>query len=296
MLRLDSLLMFTRVAELSSFTRAAEGLNLPKATLSTAIQALEAELGTQLLYRTTRRVQMTHDGQVFYERAKDMLADADDLNGLFQTAAVSGSIRIDVPLGMSPILLSRLPAFLDQHPQLRVELSSTDRFVDIVREGFDAVIRVGSLSDSGLMTRHMGQLSLINVASPAYLARHGTPQSLDDLKAHQLVHYVQQMGAKPDGFEYFDGTTYRSLEMPGVLTVNSSQAYVHAALNGLGIIQTPRVGVLHALTEGTLIEVLPNHTAAPMPISLIYPQRRHLARRVRAFIDWVSVIMRDYAQ
>ncbi|ESQ80993.1 LysR family transcriptional regulator [Asticcacaulis sp. YBE204] len=296
MFRLDALLMFTRVAELSSFTKAADSLGVPKATLSTAVQTLEAGLGTQLLYRTTRRVQLTHDGQVFYERAKDLLADADDLSGLFETAAVSGRIRVDMPLGMSQsLILPNLPAFLDQHPDLRIELSSTDRFVDVVREGFDCVIRVGVLADSGLIVRPMGHLTLINVASPAYLARFGTPQTLDDLSGHRLVHYVSQMGAPPDGFEYVDGNDYRSVPMDGVVTVNNSQAYTQAALSGLGIIQAPRIGLSQSLTEGRLIEILPDHRAAPMPVSLIYPQRRNLARRVRVFIDWVADLMKGYA-
>ncbi|UDF03632.1 LysR family transcriptional regulator [Asticcacaulis sp. AND118] len=295
MLRLDALLMFTRVAELSSFTQAAETLALPKATVSTAVQNLEAHLGTQLLYRTTRRVQLTHDGQAFYERAKDLLADADDLSGLFQTRAVSGRIRVDMPMPVAQnLVLPSLPALLERHPDLRVELSSTDRIVDIVREGFDCVIRVGSLSDSGLTVRALGQLPLGNFASPAYLARHGTPRTLDDLKGHRLIHYVTQMGARPDGFDYFDGTQWRTIELEGVVTVNNSEAYRHAALAGLGIVQAPRVGMAEHVVQGRLVEILPDHVAEALPISLIYPQRRHLARRVRVFIDWVAELMKTY--
>ncbi|MFT3998124.1 MAG: LysR family transcriptional regulator [Asticcacaulis sp.] len=297
MLRLDALLMFSRVAELSSFTRAAESLSLPKATVSTAVQGLEAQLGTQLLYRTTRRVQLTHDGQVFYERAKDLLADADDLSGLFQTRAVTGRIRVDMPMGVAQnLVLPNLPAFLEAHPGLRVELSSTDRFVDVVREGFDCVIRIGQLSDSGLMVRALGWLPLGNYASPTYLARRGTPRTLEDLRQHRLVHYVSQMGARPDGFDYFDGEKWQTIEMDGVLSVNNSEAYRHAALAGLGIIQAPRIGMVEHVAQGRLVEVLPDHVAASMPVSLIFPQRRHLARRVRVFIDWMAELMRGYSQ
>ncbi len=295
MLRLDALLMFTRIAELSSFTQAAETLGLPKATVSTAVQTLEAHLGTQLLYRTTRRVQLTHDGQVFYERAKDLLADAEDLSGLFQTRAVSGRIRVDMPIPVAQnLVLPNLPALLERHPALRVELSSTDRIVDIVREGFDAVIRVGTLSDSGLTVRSLGKLSMGNFASPAYLARWGRPRTLEDLKGHRLIHYVTQMGARPDGFDYFDGTRWQTITMEGVVTVNNSEAYRHAALAGLGIVQAPRVGMIEHVVQGRLIELLPDHVAEALPVSLIYPQRRHLARRVRVFIDWVATLMKTY--
>ena len=295
MLRLDALLMFTRIAELSSLTQAAETLGLPKATVSTAVQTLEAHLGTQLLYRTTRRVQLTHDGQVFYERAKDLLADAEDLSGLFQTREVSGRIRVDMPLPVAQnLVLPNLPALLERHPALRVELSSTDRIVDIVREGFDAVIRVGTLSDSGLTVRSLGKLSMGNFASPAYLARWGRPRTLEDLKGHRLIHYVTQMGGRPDGFDYFDGTRWQTITMEGVVTVNNSEAYRHAALAGLGIVQAPRVGMIEHVAQGRLIELLPDHVADALPVSLIYPQRRHLARRVRAFIDWVATLMKTY--
>jgi DNA-binding transcriptional LysR family regulator len=295
MLRLDALLMFTRVAELSSFTQAAETLGLPKATVSTAVQTLEAHLGTQLLYRTTRRVQLTHDGQLFYERAKDLLADAEDLSGLFQTRAVSGRIRVDMPIPVAKnLVLPNLPALLERHPALRVELSSTDRIVDIVREGFDCVIRVGALSDSGLTVRSLGKLCMGNFASPAYLARWGRPRTLEDLKGHRLVHYVTQMGARPDGFDYFDGSQWQTITMEGMVTVNNSEAYRHAALAGLGIVQAPHVGMIEHVVQGQLIELLPDHVAEALPVSLIYPQRRHLARRVRVFIDWVATLMKTY--
>ncbi|ADU11805.1 LysR family transcriptional regulator [Asticcacaulis excentricus] len=295
MLRLDALRIFTRVAELSSFSQASETLGLPKATVSTAVQTLEAHLGTQLLYRTTRRVQLTHDGQLFYERAKDLLADADDLSGLFQTRSVSGRIRVDMPIPVAQsLVIPNLPLLLERHPDLRVELSSTDRIVDIVREGFDCVIRVGTLSDTGLTVRALGKLSMGNFASPEYLARWGTPRTLEDLKGHRLIHYVTQMGARPDGFDYSDGTQWQTMAMEGVVTVNNSEAYRHAALAGLGIVQAPRVGMTEHVAQGRLIEILPAYVADALPVSLIYPQRRHLARRVRVFIDWVATLMKTY--
>lgn len=293
MSQLDAMQVFVRVAELSSFTRAADSLGLPKASASTAVRKLETLLGTQLLHRTTRRVHLTVDGQAFYERCKDLLDDMDELQSMFQRAhALRGRLRVDMSSGLARhFVLPRLPEFLDQHPQLEIELSGTDRIVDVVREGFDCVLRVGTVEDSTLAARRLGALPVVTCASPAYIARYGTPQKLEDLDAHRLVHYVTTLGARPPGFEYPDGSGYRTRPMSGVITVNSAEAYVGACLAGLGLIQAPRTGVAPLLDDGSLVEVLPHLAAEPMPVTLLYPQRRNLPRRVRAFMDWVAELL-----
>src|SRR5690606_37563980 len=213
--------MFVRVAELSSFTQAADQLGLPKARVSTAVRQLEAVLGTRLLHRTTRRVQTTQDGQAFYERCKDVLADIDEMQSMFQRGVQSlrGRLRVDMPtLIARDQIVPRLPDFLAAHPQLEIELSSTDRRVDLVREGFDCVLRVGVLAESGLVARPLGQLRQINCASPAYLQRHGRPKALADLAAHRLIHYVPTLGGKPAGWEYVDEGRVRSVAMAGTVT------------------------------------------------------------------------------
>ena len=293
----DALQIFARVAELSSFTQAAESLGLPKASVSVTVQQLEGRLGTRLLHRTTRRVQMTQDGQALYERARDLLSDLDELQAMFQQGGESlrGHLRVDLPAGAARnIVIPRLPEFLRQHPQLEVELSSTDRRVDLVREGFDCVMRIGTLSDSTLVARPLGRLKQINCASPDYLQRRGAPRSLADLASHQLIHYAQTLGARPDGFEYFDGARYRSLPMPGALTVNNSAAYEAACLAGLGLIQAPEDGLRPHLERGALVEVLPEFLAQPMPVSLLYANRRNLAKRVRVFMAWIGEVMRGH--
>jgi DNA-binding transcriptional LysR family regulator len=288
--RLDAMQTFVRVAELGSFTRAAEGLDLPKASVSTAVQQLEAALGARLLHRTTRRVELTQDGRAFYERAKDLLADLDELQSLFQGAqSLRGRLRVDMSSGVARnFILPRLPQFLEAHPQLELELSSTDRRVDLVREGFDCVLRVGTLGDSSLVARPLGSFRIANAASPDYLRRHGTPQTLEDLAGHRLIHYVPTLGARPDGFEYRDGEGYRSLPMAGALTVNNAEAYQGACLAGLGIIQAPAAGLQPLLEQGALVEILPQYQAEPMPVTLLYPHRRHLPRRVQAFMSWMA--------
>ncbi|QNM96078.1 LysR family transcriptional regulator [Chitinimonas koreensis] len=297
--QLDAMQIYVRVAELSSFTQAAESMGLPKASISSAVQQLESQLGTRLLHRTTRKVQMTQDGQAFYERSKDLLADMDELQTMFLAgqADLTGRLRVDMPNGIAQhIVMPQLPAFLAAHPKLEVELGSTDRRVDLVREGFDCVLRVGTLADSSLIARPLGHFRLLNCASRDYLSRRGTPRRLEDLVAHSLIHYVPVLGARSAGFEYLDpasGET-RFLAMAGAVTVNNSDAYMAGCLAGLGLIQVPEVGVGKHLASGQLVEVLPDWRAAPMPVSLLYANRRQLPRRVQAFMAWIAEVMQPH--
>lgn len=232
---MDTLRAFLRVAELGSFTRAAETLGLPKASVSTAVQRLEASLGTQLLHRTTRRVQLTADGTAFYQRSRDLLDDMDELQGMFQRdhSQLRGRLRVDMSAGIArQFVIPALPAFLAQHPQLEIEISGTDRRVDLVREGFDCVVRVGTVEDTSLVGRPLGVLRILNVASAQYLAQRGVPQTLEDLAQHDLVHYVSTLGQRSPGFEYHDGAQYHWLPMRGPVTVNNGDAYLAAARAG----------------------------------------------------------------
>lgn len=295
--KIHAMQLFLRVAELESFSRAADTLGLPKGSVSRQIQALENHLGTQLLHRTTRRVQLTQDGMIYYERAKDLLSNLDELDGLFHhdPTSISGKLRVDMPVGVARnLVMPRLPTFLHQYPGLELELSSSDRLVDLIREGFDCVVRVGALKDSGLIARPLGKLTQINCASPQYLARFGYPESLADLASHAVVHYAVNLGTRSQGFEIATDNGPRWIKTGGMLTVNSTETYHAACLAGLGIIQVPRVGVREALRAGTLVEVLPQYRAEPMPVSLLYPHRRNLSRRVHLFMEWLTGVMKDY--
>jgi DNA-binding transcriptional LysR family regulator len=293
--QLDAMRIYARVAELGSFTATADTLGLLKATVSNAVQQLENQLGTRLLHRTTRKVQMTQDGQSYYERCKDLLADFEELNTLFSAQDqrhLRGRLRIDLPLAIArDIVIPRLPEFLARHPQLEIELSSTDRRVDLIREGFDCVLRVGTVGDQSLIAVPLGQIEQINCASRAYLQQHGTPHTPADLAQHQLIHYTQSLGARPQGFEYLDPESgeIRYVAMHGVLTVNNSDAYREACLAGLGIIQAPRVG--RYFIEGSLLEILPGYRPPPLPMMLLYANRRNLPIRVKAFIEWMRELL-----
>jgi DNA-binding transcriptional LysR family regulator len=291
---LESLTIYARVAELASFTQAADQLGLPKARVSTAVQALEAQLGTRLLQRTTRSVRMTPDGEAFYERCKTVLADIDELGSLFQQvpAALRGRLRVDMSTSMArDLVIPRLGEFMTAHPLIDIELSTTDRQVDLVNEGFDCVVRVGKLADSELVARQLGHFRMMNCASPAYLAAHGTPTTLDDLDDHQLIHYSSTLGAKSPGWEYFDGTRWRFKAMRGNITVNSAQAYEAACLAGLGLVQVPVTANKRLLTRGELAEVLPQFVAEPMPVSLLYAHRAGLSKRLQAWMNWLAQLL-----
>jgi DNA-binding transcriptional LysR family regulator len=290
----ELLRIYAKVATLASFVRAAEQLNLPKARVSTAVQQLEAQLGTRLLHRTTRTVRMTPDGEQFLERCQQLLSEADELQAMFQQAQSSlrGRLRVDLPNAIArQAVIPRLPEFLAAHPLVEIELSTSDRRVDLVHEGFDCVLRIGQLQDSALIARRLGQMALANVASPTYLARFGTPKTLEDLDHHRLVHYAQTLGTASPGWEHHDGDRWRLRPMQAAITVTSTDAYEAACLAGLGLIQAPRPGMRAALAEGRLVEVLTEFPGEPMPVSLVYANRRNLSKRSQAFMDWLAEVI-----
>ncbi|MGU7778760.1 LysR substrate-binding domain-containing protein [Burkholderia sp. PU8-34] len=290
---LHAMRIFARVAHLGSFTKAAEQMQLPRPTVSNAVQYLEKHLKIRLLQRTTRRVALTAEGAAYYERCTRLLADLDDAETLFEDASASprGMIRVDLPerFALNEVIPA-LPAFHARYPDLRVVMSTTDRFVDLVADGIDCAVRVGALSDTSLVARRIGELAQVNCASPAYLARHGTPRSPDDLPEHVAVGYFSTRTGRELDWEYADMDTgeMHALKMRSIVSVNSSQAYLACCLAGLGMIQAPRDGLAEPLANGSLVEVLREWNAAPLPVSVVFPHGRHLAPRVRIFVDWLA--------
>jgi DNA-binding transcriptional LysR family regulator len=298
-LALDALRVFLQVAELAHFSRAADELGLPKGRVSHIVRELEAQLGTRLFQRTTRRVSLTSDGELLAERARALLADASEIEALFQQdRQLGGRLRVDMPgrLAMSRVVPA-LPEFLAQHPGLQVELSCSDRRVDLVEEGFDCVVRVGAVHDPMLVARPLGHVSLVNAASPAYLAARGTPTVPDELvsQAHELVHYSQTWADRRARFDWVDANgREHSLDLPSRVSVNHTDAYEGAALAGMGIVQAPLVGLRAALADGRLVRVLPGFEPAPMPVHLVISQRRNTPRRVRVFMEWLAARLVGY--
>lgn len=296
--KLDLLRTFVRVTELSSFTLAGESLGLPRSTVSEHVRALEELLGTRLLQRTTRKVQATQDGRVLYERSKDLLAHMEELEGLFRQdeAQLSGRVRIDMPNVIArEQIMPRLPQFMDQHPLIELEISSTDRQVDLLAEGFDCVLRVGAQPDQSVVARQLCSLQMINCASPAYLKRYGVPKTLADLAHHQLVHYVRPLGSRSAGFEYQQGNKVVRVAMAGRVTVNSTDAYHAACLGGFGLVQVPALGLRKLLASGELVAVLADFPAPALDVSLLHASQRHLPQRVRVFMDWLAATLQALA-
>ncbi|MEL4376757.1 LysR family transcriptional regulator [Brucella cytisi] len=293
--RIDLFRIFTRVVECASFTRAADTLGVPRSSVSAAVQELEGRVGARLLHRTTRKVSPTQDGTAFYDRCQRVIADVEDTENLFrQTAAKpSGRLRIDVPGRIGRLIIApALPEFLERYPQIDLDLGVTDRAVDLVEDRVDCVVRVGPLSDSGLIARPIGSLALINVASPAYLTRHGTPRELNDLNAHWAVNYASPSSGRVEEWEWLEDGALRTLQMRGRVTVNSAEAYIACCLAGLGVIQIPAYDVRSHIEAGELVEIMPDYRAGSLPITLLYPHRQHLSRRLQVFAEWLEALLK----
>lgn len=290
---------FVRVAELGNFSRAAEALGLPKASVSTAVTHLENELGTRLLERSTRRVSLTPDGREYLQQCQRLLAEIDELHGRFQRdpSQLSGSVRVDMPARMaSTLVLPKLPEFLEQHPGIHVAIGSADRQVDLVSEGFDCVVRVGDLRDSSLVARKICDAPTVNCASPAYLQRYGLPTELEDLDRHCLIGYSTQLSAGFEGFEYEHNNQVRHRPMRTAVTVNGTESYLAACLAGLGIIQVPVLSLQNMIDAGQLQVVLREFQAPPMPVNVVYPSRKNTAQRVQVFMQWLTGLLNKEAQ
>jgi DNA-binding transcriptional LysR family regulator len=294
---LEALAIFVRIAEMRSFTQAAESLGIQKGRASNVVRDMEARLGVRLLHRSTRTVQLTEDGRNFYARARALLADAEDLGTMFtgHDAPLRGRLRVDLPTEFARIsVMPALPTFLHSYPDIALEISCTDRRVDLLQEGIDCVLRVGDIVDDTLVARRLGNLPMVNAASPAYLERHGTPRTLDDLlaQAHRMVHYTPTLGTRPSGWEYPDGAGFATLPLPGGVSVNSVQAYHGAGLAGLGLIQAGLPSLKPYLASGELVDILPDLRPAPLPVSVVVAHRQNLSRRVRLFIEWLEQVLR----
>ncbi len=293
--RIDLFRIFLRVVECASFTRAADTLGMPRSSVSAAVQELEARIGVRLLHRTTRRVSPTQDGLAFYDRCQRVVSDVEDTENLFRQtdAHLSGRLRIDVPGRIGRLIIApALPAFLDRYPQIDIVLGVTDRAVDLVEDSVDCVLRVGPLSDSGLIARAIGKLPLINVASRAYLDRHGVPHSPEDLGAHWAVNYASPSSGRVEDWEWIEEGVLRTRPMRGRVTVNSAEASIACCLAGLGLIQIPAYDVRSHLAAGELVEIMPGHQAEALPMALLYSHRQHLSRRLQVFADWLEALLK----
>ncbi|MBN3506270.1 putative multidrug efflux transcriptional regulator CeoR [Burkholderia cenocepacia] len=291
--RLQAMQVFTRVVDTSSFTKAAETLSLPRASVTTIIQNLEAFLGVRLMHRTTRRLSLTPDGAAYYERCVRILADVEETEASFQAnnRKPHGKLRIDMPGSIGRLLvIPSLCEFHTRYPDIDLQLGLSDRPVDLLQEGVDCVIRVGALQDSSLVARRVGLFECVTVASPDYLERHGEPQTIDDLNQHKAVNYFSSRTGRTIDWTFLIDGKEVEMKMEGIVSVNDADAYVTCGIEGFGLIQPPLFMVLPHLREGRLKEVLPGVKPLPMPISVVYPHSRYLSPKVRVFVDWVAEV------
>ena len=283
--------LFTRIVELSSFSRAAEQLALPRASATQIVKQLEKRLGTQLLARTTRSVAVTPDGQVYYQRCLGILADMDEAEAIFceRDRPPQGVLRLDIASPLCRlVLMPALPAFTARYPGIRLEVGVGDRPIDVLREGVDCVLRIGELRDWPLVARRLSEFPQVTCASADYLEAWGEPTTLDEIGGHQMVGYLSPSIGKALPLAFVVDGSLESRELPAQVAVNNGEAYVAAALAGLGIIQVSRYLVADALREGRLREILVPWQPPPLPLHVLYPSGRQLSVRLRVFLDWLE--------
>jgi LysR family transcriptional regulator for bpeEF and oprC len=288
--RLYSMRMFVRVVEASSFARAAESMQLPPATASRLVQALESHLNVKLLNRTTRNVSVTEEGMAYYERCVRVLSEIDDMDAVASSARKipQGRIKVSLPASLAKaVLIPALPRFLASYPDIEVELSMSDRRVDLVEESIDCAIRVGPVEDLSMVAKRIGEMSRITCATPAYLEKYGEPRTLKDLAQHLAVNYVWNNG-RIRQWEFMVDGVVEKVSMKGLVAVNDADSYLACGLAGLGIVSGADYTVGAFVRNGALKEILAGFKAPPRPVSMIYHQNRHIPSKMRVFVDWFS--------
>ncbi|UDJ81188.1 LysR family transcriptional regulator [Kosakonia oryzae] len=289
--QLQAIRAFARVVEAGNFTRAADSLEMPNATLSKLVQELEAHLGVRLLQRTTRRVTVTPEGRDYYDKTARILRDLEDIDTSFNSVRSHprGQLRIDVGGSTArDVLIPALPEFLARYPDIRIDLGVSDRAVDLISDNVDCVIRGGPLDNSSLIARQIGAATLLTCATPAYLKAFGTPAYPDELKnGHRLVSYLSPQTGRAFPLRFERDGEKCEIKVDHRIGVNESNAHLAAGMAGLGIIQTFSYALESALKSGALVEILRPWRPAPYPFHVVYPQNRHVTHRLRVFIDWL---------
>lgn len=286
--RFDAMRVFCRVVDRRSFTLAAEDTGLPRSTVTDAVKQLEARLGVRLLQRTTRHVSPTLDGEAYYQRCLRILSDIEDAEEAFAGAKPKGVLRVDVHGTLARhFVLPNLPTFLETYPDIELQITEGDRFVDLIREGIDCVLRVGTLQDSDMIGRRVAMLEEVTLAAPAYVRRFGIPDHPDRLEGHRMIGFRSSATGGLLPLEFEIGGAVREVTLPATISVNAAESYFAAARLGLGLIQVPRYHAEEALRSGELLHVLQDYPPTRTPVSMLYPRSRQLSPRVRVFIDWL---------
>jgi DNA-binding transcriptional LysR family regulator len=278
------LVAFVRTVDAGSFSAASRLIGTTQSAVSKSVARLERRLGVQLIQRSTRTLNLTAEGQAYYERVKPLLQSIEDAEDVVQVASeAKGLLRVSAPQEFGRVLIARwAPEFLARHPGVKLELNVTDRIVDIIREGYDLAVRMGALRDTELISRKLANLRWILVASPAYIERHGRPETIGDLRSHACLRYVSS--GRPWPFEFANG---ESLIPDGPFDTDDSGSLRQAAVNSAGIAYQLRMTVTDLLTDGRLVEVLPHLAMPTLPAYVLHAFGRQLPIRGRLFIDFM---------
>jgi LysR family transcriptional regulator for bpeEF and oprC len=295
--KLQAMQVFARVVETGGLTRAADSLQLPKATATTLIQQLEASLGVKLLNRTTRKVSVTTDGAAYYPSCLAILAlvrETEESLGQ-RHASPQGLLRVEVPTLIARlVIVPALPSFFARYPDIQLELGCSERRADLIEEGIDCAVWIGELEDSTLIARRIGLLYFGTCAAPSYLAAHGQPRHPDELTAHRCINHFSPRTGKI--FEWVfakNGVRLQTL-LRGHIALDDENSYVAAAEAGLGVAQIPAFVLKEAMERGSLELLLGDWFAEPAPLNVVYPQNRHLSVKLRVFVDWVAELFSEH--
>ena len=287
--RLSNMIAFVAVADTGGFTAAAAKLGLSRAAVSKSVMQLESHLGTRLLNRTTRRVSLTEIGRVYHERCQDILRDIEEVEAIASEQAdkPQGLLRVSAPTSFGRLHLYRaIPAYLIQYPEVRISLSFSDRFVDVVSEGIDVAVRIAKLQDSSLIARKIAPCRRILCASPHYLQQRGEPQVPQDLALHPCLVYSNE--AKAEKWTLRGPAGSESVNVNGPLCANNGDILCAAAVEGLGITLLPTFIVGTEIRAGRLVQVLPQYTPNEISVHTVFPSRRYLSARIRTFVDFLA--------
>jgi len=280
---------FNAVVDSGSFVKAADALNMSKAAVSRYVVDMETRLGVRLLHRTTRRLSLTDEGQVFYGRSKELLAELQEAEDEItsRSDAASGLLRINAPFTFGILHLAPLwGAFMAEHPKVRLDVTLADRLVDLVEEGYDVAIRIATLESSTLVSKKLATTRMALCASPAYLAQHGTPLHPSELARHSVVSYSYWSTKDEWRFEGPQGPV--SVKTKPCMHTNSGDTCRAAALAHQGVILQPTFLVSKDLSDGGLVELMPQYRSIELGIYAVYPTRKHVSAKVRALIEFLA--------
>lgn len=296
--QLQGMRVFARVADLGSFARAANDMDMSRAMASSYVAQLEKHLGTRLLHRTTRKVTVSPEGAVYLERCKRILAEiqAADDEMRHARARPQGKLRVDVPVAFGRyLLMPALPAFTERYPEMALEVRFNDRYVDLAAEHIDVVLRAGEVKSPDLIARQITTTRLVTCAAPGYLARHGVPRTPADLRNHRTVGFLRSDTSRPAEWKYRHGRDgIQKLKLGFSLSFNSSEPMVQSAYESQGIIQTSDLLVGRAIAEGRLVELLKDYSCEGPPLSVVYPRATQHLAKVRVFAEFAAEILRNY--